>query len=120
MDNLYWLEIDGTDIIGVHSVKGQSDYTWVSLSEGEDMPDPGDNFIDGKVVQRQAEIDPPQEKRILAQQKIIDVYPLWKQMNILRNGTEVEQTTMGRFIDAVRTWSNNPKSTVKQLDKIVP
>lgn len=120
MGKLQWLEIDGDDVVGVHSTEGHSDFKWVQLSEEDEEPNPGDKFIDGKIVRVEIEMDVLQEKRMVAQHKITGQYPVWKQVNILRAGTKSEQTKMGTFVDAVRNWSNDPKSTLKQLEKIKP
>lgn len=118
MGNLPWLEIDREDIVGIHSLKGKSNLRWVQLPDGAEEPDPGDKFINGSVVRQAIVTDEGQEKRMVARAKITGQYPIWKQMNIVRNGTATEQKKMGAFIDAVRVWSNDTTSTLKQLEKI--
>lgn len=41
-----------------------------------------------------------------ASRRISSHYPMWRQLNILRNGTSDEVRTMGEYIDAVRDASN--------------
>jgi hypothetical protein len=48
-----------------------------------------------------------QDRRDLAARQILKYYPEWRQLNILRTGTEHEQIKMSQFIDACRSWSNN-------------
>ena len=59
-------------------------------------------------------------KRWRAQQHIVAIYPEWQQLNLLRSGDMATIKRMGRFIDAVRAWSNDPKSTEHALQKIKP
>ena len=58
----------------------------------------------------------------IAGKKITAVYPEYKQLNILRNGTTEQQTAMTTFIDAVRNWANseNPDPWDGVLDAIQP
>ena len=125
-----WLEIEQDTIVGVHNVQGQSDLQWVEY-QGNDDPNPGDRFKKGKVIPIRPEH--PQSltalseeqlaegrKRWRAQQHIVAVYPDWQQLNILRAGDPQAIQRMGRFIDAVRAWSNDPKSTEPALQKITP
>lgn len=60
------------------------------------------------------------QKRSEAQDKIKQHYPLWKQINILREGNADSISRMGKFIDACRTWSNDPTAQIDQLEKIIP
>ena len=55
-----------------------------------------------------------------ARSRILQFYPLWKQLNILREGDGVTIATMGKFIDACRAWSNDPQADPDQLNQIVP
>jgi hypothetical protein len=48
-----------------------------------------------------------QDRRDLAARQILLYYPAWRQLNILRTGTEQEQIKMSQFIDACRSWSND-------------
>tara|TARA_R110000868_G_scaffold368266_1_gene631323 strand:- start:41 stop:403 length:363 start_codon:yes stop_codon:yes gene_type:complete len=52
--------------------------------------------------------------------KIKSVYPEYKQLNILRIGSQEEINAMNAFIDAVRAWANseNPDPWDKTLDQI--
>ena len=59
-------------------------------------------------------------KQRAANAHIEAVYPLWQQLNILREGDPKNIARMGKFIDATRRWSNRTQSTLRQLDKIVP
>ena len=52
--------------------------------------------------------------------KIKQTYPEYKQLNILRSGTQQEVDTMNSFIEAVRSWANseNPDPWDGTLDAI--
>ena len=58
----------------------------------------------------------------IAGKKITSVYPEYKQLNILRNGTDAEKTKMQTYIDAVRAWANSssPNPWDGTLDGINP
>lgn len=58
----------------------------------------------------------------IAGQKITSVYPEYKQLNILREGTEEEKQRMQTYINTVREWANseNPDPWDGTLDSIVP
>ena len=58
----------------------------------------------------------------IAGKKITSVYPEYKQLNIIRNGTDDEQATMQTYIDAVRAWANStdPDPWDGSLDAITP
>ena len=58
-----------------------------------------------------------------AQEHIFKYYPLWKQSNISREGTEEQKSTMSTFINAVRAWSNQsplPDGFDGSLELITP
>lgn len=58
-----------------------------------------------------------------AQDHIYKYYPLWKQSNISREGTEEQKNTMSTFINAVRDWSNQsplPDGFDGSLELITP
>ena len=112
-----WLEIDGDVIVGVHSDRCKNDYQWV---EHEGDAKPGDTWIDGKVTAQQDEPGPDELRRIAARAQIVAFYPEWKQLNILREGDAQSITTMGTFIDACRSWSNDPTSNMADISNIKP
>ena len=58
----------------------------------------------------------------IAGKKITSAYPEYKQLNILRNGTDAEKTKMQTYIDAVRAWANStsPDPWDGTLDAITP
>jgi hypothetical protein len=58
----------------------------------------------------------------IAGEKIKKEYPEYKQLNILRAGTDSEVAKMNTFIDAVREWANsdNPDPWDGTLDSIIP
>jgi len=60
------------------------------------------------------------ETREMARVKIEHHYPTYKQLNILRAGTEAEIGQMGTFIDAVRAWSNGENPGPAELEAIQP
>lgn len=60
------------------------------------------------------------EIREMARIKIERHYPTYKQLNILRAGTDEEKTQMGTFIDAVRAWSNGESPVPAELEAIQP
>ncbi len=112
-----WLEIDSGTIIGVHSERCESQLEWVEY-EGEASP--GDGWVDGKVVPAEEDITPEDLRRRLARARILEYYPEWKQLNILREGDATVIATMGKFIDACRAWSNDLQADPGLLDQIVP
>ena len=113
-----WLEIDGEAIVGVHSHRCQSGLTWVKY-EGDEEVRPGYQWKKNRIVQPKVEIS-EEQLRLAARKHITDVYPVWRQLNILREGDQKEIEKMGRFIDATRTWSNNLKAKIDDLQKIKP
>ena len=113
-----WLEIDGETIVGVHSHRCQSELIWIKY-EGDDEVMPGYQWKKNKIVQPKVEID-EEQLRAAARKHISDTYPLWKQLNILREGDQKRIEKMGRFIDATRIWSNDPKAKITELKKIKP
>lgn len=58
--------------------------------------------------------------RNLARARIEAVYPVHKQLNILRAGTDEEKAKMSVFIDAVREWSNGENPDTAALEAIQP
>jgi len=60
--------------------------------------------------------------RYIAGEYIRHYYPEYKQLNVIRTGTEAEQTKMTTFIDAVRAWSNSetPDPWDGSLELITP
>jgi hypothetical protein len=60
--------------------------------------------------------------KYIAGEYIRQYYPEYKQLNIIRSGTEQEQVKMTAFIDAVRAWSNTstPDPWDGTLEQIVP
>ncbi|MCS3806682.1 hypothetical protein HNO92_004291 [Chromobacterium alkanivorans] len=58
--------------------------------------------------------------RNLAKARIEAVYPLFKQINILRSGSAAEKDKMGKYIDAIRSWSNGDNPALAELEKIQP
>jgi len=60
------------------------------------------------------------ETREMARIKIERHYPTYKQLNILRAGTEAEIGQMGTFIDAVRAWSNGENPVPAELEAVQP
>jgi tRNA(Ser,Leu) C12 N-acetylase TAN1 len=60
--------------------------------------------------------------RYIAGEHIRRYYPEYKQLNVIRTGTEQEQAKMTVFIDAVRAWSNseNPDPWDGTLELITP
>jgi len=62
-----------------------------------------------------------QDRRDLAYQHIIKYYPEWRQLNVMRNGTQEENSKMSAFIDLCRAWSNDPSNIDPfGLDNIKP
>ncbi|WP_176394278.1 hypothetical protein [Chromobacterium violaceum] len=52
--------------------------------------------------------------------RINQFYPIWMQMNILRNGSDEDRKRMGDFIDQCRNWSNGNAPVVADLEEIQP
>ena len=102
-----WLEINkNKTIIAKHSHQFDSENEWV---EYDGMADIGDQWENGTVVARV-----PSDSELLATRKnkvrkhILRKYPLWKQINILREGDTEQIKTMTAFIDACRACVDNP------------
>lgn len=120
-----WLEIEDELVIGVHSDKCISENKWV---EYDDQATPGDKWIDGKLIKNSetvpdsitGELSDEQIRRIMAKDKILMFYPLWKQLNILRECNIFAISKMGSFIDACRNWSNDLDQPESVLDEIEP
>jgi len=64
----------------------------------------------------------PIDINYIAGEKIKAVYPEYKQLNIMRTGTDEQVAAMTAFIDAVRAWANgdNPDPWDGTLDAIQP
>ncbi|MEN3809804.1 hypothetical protein ABH309_06225 [Chromobacterium piscinae] len=58
--------------------------------------------------------------RNLAKARIEAVYPLFRQLNILRAGSAAEKDRMSKYIDAIRSWSNSDNPAPTELEKIQP
>lgn len=58
----------------------------------------------------------------IAGEKIRAAYPDYKQLNILREGSDADKAAMNTFINAVRAWANseNPNPWDGTLDSITP
>lgn len=56
----------------------------------------------------------------LAKAYIEAVYPVHRQLNILRMGNPAEISAMGQFIDACRAWSKSELPNMAELEKIKP
>ena len=58
----------------------------------------------------------------MAGEKILKEYPEWKQLNVIRDGSDADKAKMQTFIEAVRTWANssNPDPWDGTLDSITP
>ena len=112
-----WLEIDGDTIVGVHSEEGTSPLQWVAY---EGTASPGDRWTDNKVIPAVDDTPPEEVRRRAARLRISEVYPEWRQLNILRSGTRKEIARMGKFLDACRAWSNDPNAPEEALAAIQP
>ena len=55
-----------------------------------------------------------------AHQRIIALYPEWKQVNILRGGDKAEIACMGAFIDACRAWVDDMDASTEMLRMLQP
>ena len=55
-----------------------------------------------------------------AENHILQYYPLWHQLNILRSGNEKTIQQMGVFIDACRDWSNQVNPQLADLQVLQP
>lgn len=56
----------------------------------------------------------------LAKAYIEAIYPIHRQLNILRVGNQAEIAAMGQFIDACREWSKGEQANPAALEKIKP
>lgn len=110
-----WLEINGQVIIGIHSDKCENENTWVDHDGDADV---GDQWVEKKVIKCADSIDDLDSRRVIAQSEILKRYPIWKQLNILRKNDWQEVTDMGKFIDAVRNWSNDLNISKDQIQTI--
>ena len=113
-----------------HPINPALDFAGLTLIEFQDK---NLDQIVGSVCPEEALWDPEREcviqdprrlennqNSIAAGLKIKSIYPIWKQLNILRSGTQEEIDRMGSFIDACRDWSNDPEASVEDLETIVP
>ena len=55
-----------------------------------------------------------------AESHILQHYPLWHQLNILRSGDQAAVQQMGNFIDACRDWSNQSHPILADLQTLHP
>ncbi len=121
-----WLEVDSDHtIVGLHSHQCESDNSWVEAKAISMDVMPGDQWQNGKIVRvatkktsRQNQEAQRNERRQVAYKAITRHYPEWQQLNILRDGDAATIKTMGRFIDAVRAWSNASRIPDKKLQVI--
>lgn len=113
-----WLEIDGETIVGVHSHRCQSELIWVKY-EGDDEVSAGWLWKDNKVVQPEMVVT-KEHLKLAAGRKITETYPIWKQLNILRDGDSKKIEKMAHFIDSVREWSDSADASMSDLDAIQP
>ncbi|MCD4483451.1 hypothetical protein LQR31_03060 [Chromobacterium vaccinii] len=60
------------------------------------------------------------EAKTVCEEYILQAYPVWRQMNVLREGSQGEKSAMSDFINACRAWSNGPKPDPLQLSRIKP
>ena len=113
-----WIEVNKNKIIvGVHSHRCESKHQWIEVT---DQAQPGDSYIDDQVVPASYQEPEHEHRRIMASQKIVEHYPTWKQINILRSGSPSEQKKMSVFIDAIRHWSNNPDTDLDWINSFSP
>ena len=112
-----WLKIQNQIIVGIHSHRSDNTNHWVKY---DGTANPGDRWENGKVISQSIQTDAETQKRTAARKHIITFYPEWKQINILRSGTQEEIDRMGNFIDACRDWSNDPEASMEDLENIVP
>lgn len=112
-----WLEIEGDLIVGVHSQRCTSPFKWI---EHAGSAQPGDAWDGEHVVPRRDALDVANVRRAAAQAHIVAVYPLWKQLNIVREGNASAVAAMGRYIDACRAWSNDDDAGSAALNDILP
>lgn len=112
-----WLEIQNNIVIGVHSEKLSSSAQWVEY-DGDVMP--GDTWSGSSHTQQPPEFTDEELIDLAAREQIFESYPLWKQLNIIREGNTEELTKMGSYIDSVRDWSNTPGASLDDLALIEP
>ncbi|MFB9160359.1 hypothetical protein [Chromobacterium violaceum] len=60
------------------------------------------------------------EAKTICEEYIVQTYPLWRQVNIMREGSPAERDAMSAFINACRKWSNDPKPDPFALTRIQP
>lgn len=107
-----WIEVDKNTgfVIGQHSGQCQSPNLWIEWTDSMGiMPNPGDYYKDGKVIRAEDMVPEKVKRQREAARQINTVYPVWKQMNIMREGDPVKIAEMSKFIDDVRAWSNEVK-----------
>ncbi|MBM2886805.1 hypothetical protein JFK97_20670 [Chromobacterium phragmitis] len=61
-----------------------------------------------------------EEAKVVCEEYILQTYPLWRQLNILREGSQDEKNKMSNFINACRSWSNGPSPDSFLLSTIKP
>lgn len=104
-----WLEIkkDSKVIVGIHSHFSSNENDWYEFSESMGAyPDIGDMLVDGKIVKEIIPFDSDAYKKRIAMLKIYEKYPIWKQLNILREGNLEDIKVMSDYIDTIRAESN--------------
>ncbi|MEO2217422.1 hypothetical protein ABGV49_10180 [Chromobacterium vaccinii] len=60
------------------------------------------------------------EAKTICEEYIVQAYPLWRQLNLMREGTSSERDGMSVFINACRKWSNDPNPDPFKLARIRP
>ncbi|MCS3803304.1 hypothetical protein HNO92_000964 [Chromobacterium alkanivorans] len=80
------------------------DNAWVDYAEGTEVP----------------EVNPDSYLRAAAEGKILSVYTIQQQLNIVRRGKKEEIEAMGKFIDAVLVWRSGANPDFEGLEKIQP
>ncbi|MCD4502054.1 hypothetical protein [Chromobacterium vaccinii] len=60
------------------------------------------------------------EAKTICEEYIVQSYPLWRQLNVMREGSSSERDAMSAFINACRKWSNGSQPDPFMLARILP
>lgn len=115
-----WLELSETnEVIGIHSHQTGSPNKQVEIDDSISV-DLGDSWVNGNVQQMDRTLDPVSIRQKLAADNIAKYYPIWKQLNVIRENNSEEVIKMGNFIDACRMWSNDLLRPMEEIESIKP
>ncbi|BBH15226.1 hypothetical protein JD974_01095 [Chromobacterium haemolyticum] len=78
------------------------------------------SFQDGPIEIELSDAARSECARVQCAAHIEKYYPIFKQLNLLRDGDDEEKKQMSAFINACQAWSNQASGTRAELEKIKP